>query len=241
MAYHLRKNCDQSSTMETSNPENENIHPTQHIRRIAQHNRAFHLKLYQEHCRGFGRETIQEKQKRDEHPITSNVSTSQRSRRRCDTNKSGIRARRGRVKNENLELAFEVPGQYKFTSLDIDSDDLDFYPTEWLPNMDHANQVMVEREINNKETCQKWINDPYLARLHPVDKAIAAHIQLPASKYIRCKRALIMAACEFKKHDVEHIRRLDARKQLHIDNSKIDAMYTLFNKFGWLQPHSSSF
>lgn len=128
------------------------IQPARHIKRIAQQrNRAFHLDSYQELRRGFVKKAVQAKHESDEQPTIHDVLPNQRMSQRCNPRRSGIRTRRRGNKNEDLGLGFVIPAKYQFFSIDVDSEDADFYPPEWFPNMDHVvDQVILQLEIDNR-------------------------------------------------------------------------------------------
>ncbi|CDS02843.1 hypothetical protein LRAMOSA00246 [Lichtheimia ramosa] len=230
MSYHLRKRCDQESTKENDSTS----HLKRRTKRITrqQQNESFNLNFYKELRRSLVKETVQETHECIQPSTTDNVVSSQR----CNAKNTGIRQRTTR----DWKLDFTIPLEYQYASLDIDSADNEFYSLpEWLPNMDRVDQVMLELKIGHQETCEAYINDPYLPRLHPSEKSLAAHLRIPASKYLRCKRALIMSAYEFRKHGVS-MRPFDAQKLLRINANKSYRLHKIFQKFGWLEPHSST-
>ena len=82
-------------------------------------------------------------------------------------------------------------------------------------------------------------NDPYFGRLHPIEADVISHMRLSPQLYLRCKRAIIMAAREFSLHGLE-FRKSDAQKVCRIDVNKSSRLWAAFNAYGWLKPSSST-
>ncbi|KAI9313087.1 hypothetical protein BX666DRAFT_2030472 [Dichotomocladium elegans] len=131
---------------------------------------------------------------------------------------------------------FTISPKYAFDTLDIDSDDQDYYPAEWLPMADHLDQVSVDITWKGQPLSLDE-RDLYLSRLHPSERRIVSHLRLTPVQYVRCKRAIIMAAREFSKHAIE-FRRSDAQKVCRIDVNKSSKLWGIFEAYGWLHPQS---
>ncbi|KAI8147421.1 hypothetical protein BJV82DRAFT_595399 [Fennellomyces sp. T-0311] len=129
---------------------------------------------------------------------------------------------------------FTIDPQYAFDTIDVDIDDHGFYPSEWYPSTDCLDEVPVD--INWKGKPLKLdTSDPYFARLHPAEANVISHMRLSPQLYIRCKRAIIMAAREFSMHQLD-FRKSDAQKVCRIDVNKSSRLWAAFNAYGWLKP-----
>lgn len=137
--------------MEADNENEAKIHLTRHTKKIAQQrNRAFSLDTYQELRRGIVKKAVQAKRECDEQPTIHDASPNQKVSQRGRPRRSAIRTRKRGNKNEDLGLGFAIPAKYQYFSTDVDSEDTEFYPPEWFPNMDHVDQVMLDLGIDNK-------------------------------------------------------------------------------------------
>lgn len=75
----------------------------------------------------------------------------------------------------------------------------------------------------------------YYERLHPGEVAIASTLRLFPEQYIRCKRALILAAQDAYKNNTP-FRKSEAQKLCRIDVNKISHLWSAFGRLGWLGP-----
>jgi hypothetical protein len=73
----------------------------------------------------------------------------------------------------------------------------------------------------------------YFDRLHPGEATIAATLRLTPEQYIKCKRALILAAYEASENN-SLFRKSEAQRVCCIDVNKTSALWNVFGKLGWL-------
>lgn len=109
-----------------------------------------------------------------------------------------------------------------------------FDPTCWIPNIS---------VFDTKPTVSvRWKGTPldirsckYYDRLHPGEVSIASTLRLYPEQYIRCKRALILAAQDAYRNNTP-FRKSEAQKLCRIDVNKISHLWSVFGRLGWLGP-----
>ncbi|KAI9492776.1 hypothetical protein BDB00DRAFT_764882 [Zychaea mexicana] len=165
---------------------------------------------------------------------SSNPSSSEESHHRSNGGKAPARRN-----TRDLSIkGFTIDPQYTFDNIDIDAQDHEFYPQGWLPLTDRLDHVPVD--INWKGKPLKLdANDPYYGRLHHTEADVISHMRLSPQLYLRCKRAIIMAAREFSMLGLE-FRKSDAQKVCRIDVNKSSRLWAAFNAYGWLKPNTTA-
>ncbi|CDH57500.1 hypothetical protein RO3G_16411 [Lichtheimia corymbifera JMRC:FSU:9682] len=165
-----------------------------------------------------------------EAPIKTTTSTRRPSSNRPATSSNG-NANGGELRIKGLTLH----PAYTFDTLNIDNDDHDFFPSDWVPNPVSLDQVPVDVSWKG-QPMPPDDHQPYLNRLHPQEVKIISHMRMTPAVYLRCKRAIIMAAREFTLHHQE-FRKSDAQKVCRIDVNKSSRLWALFHAYNWLSPH----
>ncbi|KAI9486217.1 MAG: hypothetical protein EXX96DRAFT_646069 [Benjaminiella poitrasii] len=121
-----------------------------------------------------------------------------------------------------------------YDQVDITMSDEQVFEPEWVPDMN-----ALERHsptIVWKGTPLVIDHLPYYDLLHPGEVYIASILRLTPEQYLKCKRALILAAKEFDKMHLQ-FRKSDAQKCARIDVNKTSTLWSVFNKLGWFNPH----
>jgi hypothetical protein len=76
---------------------------------------------------------------------------------------------------------------------------------------------------------------PYYELLYPGEVMIASTLRLTPEQYLKCKRALVLAAFEFHKNKLS-FRKSDAQKCVRIDVNKTSTLWGVFYRLGWFKP-----
>lgn len=118
-----------------------------------------------------------------------------------------------------------------FDSIDIESTDLDFFPSRWLPSRQSLDFIPVR--VHWKGAPLSINQQPLYHLLHPVEATMASTLRLSPTQYLRCKRTLIMAARTLKYQDIPFTKSV-AQKLCRVDVNKTSALWTAFGQLGWL-------
>ncbi|KAG0785880.1 hypothetical protein G6F57_009051 [Rhizopus arrhizus] len=117
-----------------------------------------------------------------------------------------------------------------FDSIDIQSDDVDFYPPGWVPCREALDYTPVKVTWKGAPLC---INqEPFYHLLHPVEASMASILRLSPIQYLRCKRILILAARTLKHQNISFTKSV-AQKLCRVDVNKTSALWTAFGQLGW--------
>ncbi|KAJ8653575.1 hypothetical protein O0I10_010722 [Lichtheimia ornata] len=104
----------------------------------------------------------------------------------------------------------------------------------WIPDI-HVFDAKPTVSVRWKGTPLDIRSCKYYERLHPGEVAIASTLRLFPEQYIRCKRALILAAQDAYKNNTP-FRKSEAQKLCRIDVNKISHLWSAFGRLGWLGP-----
>ncbi|KAG2237245.1 hypothetical protein INT48_006649 [Thamnidium elegans] len=114
-----------------------------------------------------------------------------------------------------------------FDSIDIDTNDQDFYPSGWVPLVDALDVVPVK--VCAPLSIQQ---QPYHHCLHKVESSMASILRLSPIQYLRCKRTLILASRTLKLQQIPFTKSV-AQKLCRVDVNKTSALWTAFGQLGW--------
>ncbi|KAG1446387.1 hypothetical protein G6F56_009587 [Rhizopus delemar] len=118
-----------------------------------------------------------------------------------------------------------------FDSIDIHSNDIDFYPSGWTPYQGALDAIPVKVTWKGAALCID--SQPLYHKLHPVEATMSSTLRLSPIQYLRCKRTLIMAARTLKHQDISFTKSV-AQKLCRVDVNKTSALWTAFGQLGWL-------
>ncbi|KAI8991724.1 Homeodomain-like protein, partial [Mycotypha africana] len=123
-----------------------------------------------------------------------------------------------------------------YDQVDINVSDEEAFKDDprWIPNMNAFNQASPVQVVW-KGTPLNIQSMPYYNLLHPGEVNIASTLRLTPEQYLKCRRALILAAREFDKLHV-NFRKSDAQKCVRIDVNKTSTLWGAFKRLGWFNP-----
>ncbi|KAI9277839.1 hypothetical protein BY458DRAFT_532438 [Sporodiniella umbellata] len=119
-----------------------------------------------------------------------------------------------------------------FDALDIESQDLDFYPPQWAPRQDRLDSIPIK--VSWKGAPMAIHQHPMYSRLHPVEASMASVLRLSPIQYLRCKRTLILAARTLKYQTIPFTKSV-AQKLCRVDVNKTSALWTAYGQLGWFE------
>lgn len=127
-----------------------------------------------------------------------------------------------------------------YDNVDITMDDKEVFKEdpEWIPDMDVFESLPHVRVVW-KGTPLAIDHMPYYEELHPGEVNIASTLRLTPEQYLKCRRALILAAQEFDKMHIA-FRKSDAQKCVRIDVNKTSTLWSVFSRLGWFNPRSAT-
>ncbi|KAG1451672.1 hypothetical protein G6F56_008023 [Rhizopus delemar] len=117
-----------------------------------------------------------------------------------------------------------------FDAIDIESQDIDFYPSDWVPCQGKLDVIPVK--VYWKGVPMSIEKQALYQVLHPVEASMASILRLSPIQYLRCKRTLILAARTLKYQNIPFTKSV-AQKLCRVDVNKTSALWTAFGQLGW--------
>lgn len=129
-------------------------------------------------------------------------------------------------RNPELKIAFEA--------IDVSAPDEEVYADGWVP----STAVMDESPDMFKHKTWRWTPIdiqamPYYDRLHAVEADLASKIRLTPETYLRCKRAMILAAQQVVPQ-VGRLSKNQAQKLCRINVNKTSILWNFFKLNKWI-------